>query len=50
MLWKSPEANKVRTYIRRGHCNCPMANQTYSNMLLHGPSLLRVVREILKTK
>ena len=50
MLWKSPEAKKVRTYIRRGHCNCPMANQTYSNMLLHGPSLLRVVREILKTK
>ena len=50
LLWNSPEAKKVRTYIRGGHCNCPMANQTYSNMLLHGPSLLRVVREILKTK
>ena len=49
-LWNSPQAKKVRTYIRGGHCNCPMANQTYSNMLLHGPSLLRVVRKIIKPK
>jgi len=26
-----------------------MANQTYSNILMHGPSLFRVVREILKS-
>jgi sulfatase maturation enzyme AslB (radical SAM superfamily) len=49
-LWNSPEARKVRTYIREGQCNCPMANQTYSNMLMHGPSLVRVVREIINTK
>ena len=48
-LWNSAEAKKVRSYIRAGHCNCPMANQTYSNILMHGPSLLRVLREILKT-
>ena len=50
MLWNSAEAKKVRTYVREGHCNCPMANQTYSNILMHGPSLFRVVREIIKTK
>jgi MoaA/NifB/PqqE/SkfB family radical SAM enzyme len=50
LLWNSPEAKNVRTYIREEHCNCPMANQTYSNILMHGPSLLRVVREILKTR
>jgi len=50
MLWSSAEAQKVRTYIHEGHCNCPMANQTYSNILMHGPSLLRVVREIIKPK
>jgi MoaA/NifB/PqqE/SkfB family radical SAM enzyme len=50
MLWNSAEAQKVRTYIRDGRCNCPMANQTYSNILMHGPSLFRVVREIIKTK
>ena len=46
-LWNSSRAQEVRTYIREGHCHCPMANQTYSNMLMHMPSLLRVVREIL---
>ena len=48
MLWNSTEAKKVRNYIREGNCNCPMANQTYSNILMHGPSLLRVLREIMK--
>lgn len=50
MLWNSAAAKKVRIYIREGHCNCPMANQTYSNILMHSPSLFRVVREIIKTK
>jgi len=49
-LWNHPAAQKVRTYIREGHCNCPMANQTYSNILMHTPALLRVLREIIKTK
>jgi MoaA/NifB/PqqE/SkfB family radical SAM enzyme len=49
-LWNSPAAKKLRNYIRKGHCNCPMANQTYSNMLMHGPSLFRVIREILKAR
>ena len=47
-LWNSAGAKKVRTYIREGHCSCPMANQTYSNILMHGPSLLRVLREIIR--
>ena len=50
MLWNSTEAQKVRTYIRDGRCNCPMANQTYSNILMHAPSLFRVVREIMKSR
>ena len=50
MLWNSAEGKKVRTYIRDGRCNCPMANQTYSNILMHGPSLFRVVREIIKSR
>ena len=48
LLWNSAEAKNVRTYIREGYCNCPMANQTYSNMLMHGPSIFRVGREIMK--
>ncbi len=48
LLWNSPAAKEVRAYIREGYCSCPMANQAYSNMLLHAPSLLRVVQKILK--
>jgi MoaA/NifB/PqqE/SkfB family radical SAM enzyme len=50
MLWNSADAQKVRTYIREGRCHCPMANQTYSNILLHGPSLFRVLGEIIRNK
>ena len=49
-LWKSPRAAEVRRYVHDGHCSCPMANQTYSNMLIHMPSLLKVMREIVKAK
>ena len=45
-LWKNPQAREVRAYIRAGNCHCPMANQMYSNILMHGPSLLRVLYKI----
>jgi len=46
-VWKSRQAEKVRAYIKSGQCACPMANQAYSNILLHWPSLLRVFRQII---
>lgn len=46
-LWNSPQARSVRTYIRKGNCHCPLANQAYSNILLHGASLLKVIRNLL---
>ncbi len=49
-LWNSSAAQDIRNYIRENNCSCPMANQTYSNMLMHLPSLGRVVHEILKSK
>lgn len=45
-LWNSREAKEVRGYIKAGKCFCPMANQMYSNILLHGPSLMRVLKNI----
>jgi len=47
-LWQSRQAVRVRNFIRKRNCACPLANQTYSNMLMHTPSLLRVLREIIK--
>ena len=45
-IWNSRDAKEIRTDIRNGTCHCPLANQAYSNILLHVPSLLKVVRNI----
>jgi len=47
-VWNNQQAKNVRTYIGKGYCHCPMANQAYSNILLHGPSLFRVIYTFLK--
>lgn len=39
--WHSEEAGRIRRSIRRGECWCPLANQAYSNMLMHPPSLFK---------
>lgn len=45
--WKSERARAIRRSIRRGECGCPLANQAYSNILMHAPSLLRAARTAL---
>ena len=40
-LWYSEEAQEVRKYIKGKNCACPLANQAYSNELLHLPTLVR---------
>lgn len=45
-LWNSLRAREVRSYIHAGNCHCPMANQMYSNILMHGPSLGRALYKI----
>ena len=40
-LWHSEKANEVRKYIRGKNCACPLANQGYSNILMHFPSLFK---------
>ncbi len=46
-LWNSPDAKSIRRYIRDKKCYCPLANQAYSNILMHLPSLARVIKNIL---
>lgn len=40
-LWRSEKAQAVRGYIKEKNCACPLANQAYSNELLHLPSLYK---------
>jgi MoaA/NifB/PqqE/SkfB family radical SAM enzyme len=46
-LWAGTQAGSARQFIRQGRCHCPLANQTYSNILMHGPSLIEVLQHIL---
>jgi len=42
-IWNSKEARKVRKDIKAGKCACPLANQAYSNILLHPGKLARTI-------
>jgi len=37
------QAKNALQFIRNKHCYCPLANQWYSNILMHPPTLLRVI-------
>jgi len=41
-IWFSPEADRVRTSIRNKECHCTLANASYTNMLMHLPTVARV--------
>ncbi len=45
-IWNSRHAEDIRRYIHEGRCACPLANQTYSNMLMNMPSMMKVFREM----
>lgn len=45
-IWFGQRAAELRASIRRGECFCPMANASYSNMLLHLPTLARVAMRL----
>ncbi|MDD5178611.1 MAG: radical SAM protein [Candidatus Nanoarchaeia archaeon] len=47
-LWNSKQANEVRKYIQNKKCSCPMANVTYSNILVNPRMMLKVFRNMLK--
>jgi MoaA/NifB/PqqE/SkfB family radical SAM enzyme len=42
-IWFSAEADRVRASIRNKECHCPLANASYTNMLMHLPTLTRVI-------
>jgi MoaA/NifB/PqqE/SkfB family radical SAM enzyme len=43
-VWRSPQAAKVRAFIKGGGCACPLANQMYSNILCDPVATWRVAR------
>lgn len=47
-IWHSDRADRVRHYIKRGNCACPLANQAYSNILCSPTYLFKTVRSVLR--
>jgi MoaA/NifB/PqqE/SkfB family radical SAM enzyme len=45
-VWNSHQANMTRRYIKDGNCACPLANQAYSNIMCHTPSLVKVLMNV----
>jgi len=45
-LWYSAKANNMRKQVRNNGCYCPMANVSYTNMLMHPPTLLKILRSM----
>ena len=46
-LWKSEAAQEFRRYIAAGKCACPLANQSYANLLLHAPSAAKAAMAMM---
>lgn len=49
-LWHSSRADEVRASIKRGECDCPLANQAYANMLLSPRTMARVAATVARAK
>ena len=48
-VWFGEPAKKLRETIKSERCYCPLANASYTNMLLHPPTLARVSWRVLTT-
>ena len=47
-LWFSKRANEVRRAVKTRGCYCPVANTSYTNMMCHPPSALRIGLHLIK--
>jgi len=48
-IWRGAQAVEVRRSIKNKECACPLANQAYSNIICHTPSLVRVLGNMMRT-
>jgi MoaA/NifB/PqqE/SkfB family radical SAM enzyme len=46
-IWEGSRAMVARERIRKGACQCPLANASYSNMLMHPKSIAKVLSKVV---
>lgn len=49
-IWFGAEMARLRRSIYHKECACPMANASYTNMLLHPPTVARAALEVIKPR
>lgn len=49
-VWHSRKAKKRRRSIKRGECDCPLANQAYANMLLSPEKMIETTLLMARSK
>ena len=45
-VWQTARAAELRQSIKAGECYCPLANASYTNMLSHVPTLIKVGAQV----
>jgi MoaA/NifB/PqqE/SkfB family radical SAM enzyme len=48
-IWRGEAMARLRRSIYQGECDCPMANAAYTNMVLHPPTLAKVVSTVISS-
>ncbi|MEM7343744.1 MAG: radical SAM protein [Chloroflexota bacterium] len=48
-IWRGDAMAKLRKSIYQGECSCPMANASYANMILHPPTMAKVVSTVVSS-
>src|SRR3984893_5819512 len=49
-VWTTGKAKQLRRSIKAGECYCPLANASYTNMLLHGPRDKKVASGVTRSR
>jgi sulfatase maturation enzyme AslB (radical SAM superfamily) len=49
-VWRTGKARQLRRSIKAGECYCPLANAAYTNMLTHTPTVMRVARDVGRSR
>jgi MoaA/NifB/PqqE/SkfB family radical SAM enzyme len=45
-VWRTGKADQLRRSIKARECYCPLANAAYTNMLTHGPTIVKVAGQV----
>jgi MoaA/NifB/PqqE/SkfB family radical SAM enzyme len=48
-IWNGAAMAQLRRSIYQGECNCPMANASYANMILHPQTMAKVVATVVSS-